>query len=230
MRITLLWVVSLAWILAMPAQAAPKGQKLFAMDPAKFAALKEAQQPINARKFNQSLLAAAIFHETNRVRLEQKLPALQPDAALSKAAQRHTDAMAETGTLTHDAVGKEKENLPVERLRKVGLDPMFAAENIGFDFVVAYESGRQFYLHETKEGLRFSYEANGPMLPNQTYLQFAKLIVEKWMKSPPHRENILAKPARFLGVGAAARPVEGNMDRIYATQEFYAPRENRPWE
>ncbi len=228
MRCVIFSLLFLATAVSLP--AAPKGEKLFVMLPTEFVKLKQVSEPIDAHKFNESLLAAAIFHETNRVRIQNKLPALLPDPDLNKAAQRHTDAMAEAGILSHDSPGKNIPVTPVERLKKVGLDPMFAAENIGFDFVVRYESGRKFYRRETKEGLRYSYEPQGPLLPNQTYLEFAKLIVEKWMASPHHRENLLSTPPRFLGTGAAVQPVEGNMDRLYATQEFYAPRVKQPWE
>jgi uncharacterized protein YkwD len=203
------------------AQAAPKK-----------ASPPPAAQAIDPRKFDDAALSDAIFRETNRRRAEKGLPALlpEPSGALRKAAQRHSDAMAKTGELTHNSPGKSKTVTPIERLLKVKLDPVFAAENIGFDFLVRYESGRRFYLRPGKEGLRFSYEPKGPFLPNHTYQSFAELIVNEWMNSPRHRDNLLDKRAKFLGTGAALRKVEGNMDRVYATQEFYTPRQKMPWE
>lgn len=214
----------------LPLAAAPKGEKLYALTPASFAGLKEAGQAIDPAEFNEELLSAAIFHESNRRRVENGLAALSYHAKVRKAALQHSRLMAKHGVLSHATPKSKKDIQPVERLRKMGLDPRYSAENIGFDFLVQYESGREFYLREGKDGaMQFSYEPQGPALPPHTYLSFAKLIVQEWLDSPEHRKNLLSPHPRFLGIGAALHQVEKNMDRIYATQNFFTPLEKPPW-
>ncbi len=50
---------------------------------------------------------------------------------------------------------------------------------------------------------QFSRTPNGQPIPNHTYRSFAEAVIDFWMSSPKHRENLLAKEALQLGCGAA---------------------------
>ena len=65
---------------------------------------------------------------TNEFREQEGLPALKPNAELSKAAQSFAEFMAETGKYGHEADGKK----PAERMKEAGYDYCMTAENLAY--------------------------------------------------------------------------------------------------
>ena len=93
-----------------------------------------------------------------------------------------------------------------------------AAENIITEVAIEYESGENVYVRDRKKG-HFSRTADGPILPRHTYRSFAKSVVDRWMDSPGHRKNILAKDALQIGIGTAFRDERG-FPTFVAVQNF----------
>lgn len=191
---------------------------------AEFRQLDAARQPIDPAAFRDDLLAAAIFQETNQTRADLGLPVLQPDDKARAAATLHSRWMAEKHLLSHNSTPDQpKATLPADRLAQQGLRPQVAAENIATNFLLDYQSGKPVHVRQENGRKVYSYAANGPAIPPYTYVGFAKVIVAQWMSDPPHRQNIVDPTVRFLGVGVALSHQPGQMDMIYATQDFYAP-------
>ena len=196
--------------------------------PAEFRKLEAAQQAIDPKNLLEPLLSAAIFHETNARRLEQKLPALSFHEKVRAASVLHAQEMAKHSTLSHGTPWKTPGSTAHERLVAQGLQPRFSAENIAFNFVLQYESEKPFYTRQENGRTVFSYEPDGPPLPPHTYVSFAEAIVTQWMNSPGHRKNIVAPEAEFLGVGCALSRDPQGFDTIYADQDFFAPLPEAP--
>jgi uncharacterized protein YkwD len=53
--------------------------------------------------------------------------------------------------------------------------------------------------------------------------EFAKALLDDWMSSPGHRENILHKSARYLGCACVPLLEDASMEKIYCTQVFFTP-------
>lgn len=187
-----------------------------------FAKLSQAQAPIVFERVDLNLLSAAIFHETNRRRANNKLPALGFDTAAGRAADLQAQIMAKTGEISHENRNPQYATLG-QRLAAVGLKPRFAAENLAYTFAVQYRSGERLYVREENGEKVFSYRPAGPPLAPHTYVSFAKAVVDQWMDSPGHRRNLLHREPKFLGVGCRPAKDEAGLPMVYCCQVFYAP-------
>lgn len=74
-------------------------------------------------------VASDIIGRVNSVRADSGRPSLQPNAALSDAAQRHACDMAARGTLSH--TGGDGSSV-MARIRRAGYTSCYVAENIAY--------------------------------------------------------------------------------------------------
>jgi uncharacterized protein YkwD len=185
-----------------------------------FIELEEAGQLIDPAAIDYKLLQAAIFHETNRMRAANGLDALRYSEALEHAAEDHTHDMAELNFFSHRSKVKGKERI-TDRLKLVGLVNVAAAENIAISFLLNIKED-QSYFTPSQNGGYFSLTWKGTPIPNKTYQQAARTIVDQWMKSPGHRQNILNPKYLYLGCGASLKTPDGSDDvpMFYGTQLF----------
>ncbi|HWA25952.1 MAG TPA: CAP domain-containing protein [Lacunisphaera sp.] len=195
------------------------------MSPAEFAVRPELQAEIDVGHFDGPLLAAAIFHETNRVRRSLGVPPFTAVPKLDEAA----DLKAVFGTLQSELSHQNPlpyTATPADRVRAVGLQYRQVAENIGrlglldlpasrTQVALRHRNGRDEYFH---------LDTWRP-IARRTYAMFAAAVVEAWMESPPHRANIV-NPA-LVSLGCSARPgrdLANGQDQIYAVQVFFTPK------
>lgn len=187
------------------------------LSPAEFAQRDDAQQTMDAAHLDQSLLSAAIFHETNRMRTAQNLPALRYDAQLEAAATMHADDMTREDFFAHENPNDPTRHEPIDRIRLAGYDPRFCAENLITAFDYDYESGKAFYIVDGQP----SYSPDGPPLPRFTYQKFAESVVDRWMHSEGHRANILSAHAEEIGIHTTpAAEAENSMTELISVQNF----------
>ncbi len=191
--------------------------------PRQFARRADVRQAIDPRRFDARLLSAAIFHRTNMVRSAHHLKTLTYNARVACAAQSHAEIMARRHYLSHGTLREGKILAPYERLRNAGLRPHFSAENIAYKFLLHYQSGRPVFMREENGETVYSYERGGKPLERHTYIGFARDVVQQWMDSPRHRENLLSKEATQLGVGCALSAAQNGLHRIFCDQDFFAP-------
>jgi uncharacterized protein YkwD len=201
----------------------------FVMSPDEFAQTPAANLPLPWGDLDDRLLSAAILHETNRHRAENKLGPLRHMPRLDEAALMHSADMAAGGWFSHTHPEDPKKREVIDRVKLLGLNPRFVAENIIVEHGIRYESGRKVFeiTHEGEPAL--SYSPDGEPVPRHTYLSFARRVVQRWMDSPGHRQNIVSPHARFLG--SAARPGQSEdevrFQKYYCTQVFFAPMPRR---
>jgi uncharacterized protein YkwD len=203
--------------------AAASGTNVFQLTPKQFTETKEAKQEIRFDAVNSELLSAAVLHETNRRRAEKGLPPLKHHAKAQQAAEIQSKIMAKRGSISHDNPENPRYDTMPKRVRSVGVNAGFAAENVATAFGLQYHSGRGFYKREAAGKAVYSYLPNGPAIRPHTYESFARALVDAWMNSPGHRDNILHKEPQYLGVSCVGASGESGMPIFYCTQIFLAP-------
>ena len=197
----------------------------FAMSPDEFAQSADAKRELPWKGIDDRLLSAAILQETNRYRVEHSLPALRHMPRVDEVAAMHAVDMSQGGWFGHDHPTDPKKRTVFDRAELAGLRPMFVAENLVMEYGIRYEPGRKVYetTRRGRDGL--SYRPHGEPIPRHTYQSFAKRVVERWIDSPPHRENIGSKYPKFMG--AAARPGrsedEVRFQKFYVVQVLFSP-------
>jgi len=216
------WILILAGLVITQNLANSKDAWL-KMEPVSFLKLEVLQEKLSIHKLDATLLDAAIFHETNRMRVTQQLEPLLPSQKAFEAAREHSRWMVKTGNLSHEGAEFDgRKSTPLARLKHHGISPAMAAENVAFGFILEYESGRPVYSKKSGSKMVFSYTADGPPLPARNYVEMARAIVTQFMESPEHRKNILLKGLTHSGMGVALLPDKDGMDRVYVTQKFFA--------
>ena len=127
----LLFFVAVIALIAPGLRAASAGTApaLTHLAPAKFWALPELRESIDVEALNRPLLAAAIFHETNRRRAAEGMPALQPLDRLNDAADMQAAMMALRQQMGHENP-IPRQGTPWLRVKETGLEPEWVAENV----------------------------------------------------------------------------------------------------
>jgi uncharacterized protein YkwD len=133
-------------------------------------------------------LEELIFQLTNEARRQNGLPDLEPDEALSAAAQNYSDELLKGNFFSHkDLQGRG----PQQRLDEE-------------------QPAKQAYAYRVGENI-----AGFSGLDYSDTKTIARMIMDGWMTSPGHRQNILQPLYTHLGVGVS---IQGNQLRV--TQEF----------
>jgi uncharacterized protein YkwD len=159
-------------------------------------------QILSPESFDHTLLARAIFEESNRVRADHGVPALTQVPALDAAADEQAVYLTLAMRAEHDNP-MPGEHTATERVARAGVRGLSVAENAVM--------------------MRVQRAAGAPGR-DDTYLSYAAFLLRGWMNSPGHRANLL-NPA-FRLTGCAARLGHGILSsdlRVYATQVFVAP-------
>jgi uncharacterized protein YkwD len=196
----------------------------YALSPEQFAAQPVAQARIDPERFDRNLMAAAIFHATNRVRLQMNLLLFTRVPKLDVAAERKASFGVFETELRHTsdfAFGRT----PAERVTSAGLDYARVSENLARISSYDLPAGMTQLGVRKKNGSDEFYRTDTGLPPElQTYVGFAEMVVASWMKSPGHRENIL--DSRLVSLGCAARRCHSLIwrhEQIYAVQVFFTP-------
>ena len=88
-------------------------------------------------------------------------------------------------------------------------------------FMLNYRQGERYTVN-AYEGATYYVRTNGEPIRPHNYHSFAKALIDAWLNSPGHRENILDPTIKFAGCGIAIPPafLRRGMPVIYATQNF----------
>ena len=205
-----------------PAEAGDRVKSLHEEEPKAFFERDDVRAEIDFDHIDQALLAAAVFHETNLRRVENDLQPLAYRPVLREAARVQARAMVRLGKVSHSHPD-EVLRTPTDRLRHLGLEGRFSAENVAMVFGIRYESGEQVYPREIDGVSVFSLEPGGEPIQPHSYRSFAKMLLDSWMDSPGHRKNILSPHPEMLGTACLHDRSALGMDRFFCAQVFYAP-------
>lgn len=157
-----------------------------------------AQQTMVWGQVDLPLLQAAVFFETNRQRARFGRAPLGFARLLEKAAVLHSRDMVRLKFFSHNSPIRRKKT-PSARVFMLRPMRWGVGENIAISFAIRYRSGSRVGI---RNGRLISPVTRKP-IPSHTYLSAAKAVVQQWMGSPGHRENILSKTYTLLGIGVA---------------------------
>lgn len=197
-------------------------KELMQLSATEFARQPELAARIDPANLDRALLAAAIFHETNRVRSRFNLPPLKSLAKLNDAA----DLQASVGGAVQPPAHTNPFLLiatPLDRVKYAGLDPLYVAENIALIPVYELSAGSGVGLLTKDHQTKFVDLVTGDELKPHTYAGFAAAVVQAWMDSPGHRANILNGTVHYLGCSVQSTRGDHGMGMVFSVQVFYTP-------
>ncbi len=137
-----------------------------------FYALPIAHRKFDSKNVDFALLSAAIFYATNWARRTHNLPELVYDSRLAQAAQFHVKSMVKNDFFSHTGI-----------------------EN---GYVTLGDRMRAFKVPGRTHGENIALRS----LRGETYVEYAFNVIQSWLKSPGHRQNMLNKHFKALGTGA----------------------------
>ena len=148
----------------------------------------------------------AVIKYTNERRMQKGLNPLQEKDVLTRIARAHSENMIRLG-YEHDLEGKG----PTERAIAAGFNCTWAGGYYGL--------GENIYMYNRVSWWR----GNKAVSYKKDADEMAQSLVKGWMVSPGHRENILDRAYRLIGVGIAIEEIEEGRyidEVVYATQNF----------
>ena len=160
------------------------------------------QLPLDFENLDYARLQAAIFYETNAVRVRHHRSVLTHRPVLEQVARQYAQRMVRADFFDHDDPYTVILRTVEDRVRKAGVINPLPSENLAIYFGIQYKP-RVPAFPLRGQPRQFSWSRNGPAIPNHTYASLAQTVVDFWMHSPPHRDNLLAPEAVELGCGAA---------------------------
>ncbi len=146
-----------------------------------------ANSPIDLKNIDYALINAAVFYETNRMRVANKRKEFTHSQALENAAQMHSKDMVDYNFFDHTNYYDSKKRNPDDRMAMFNVTEGYRGENIATAFGIKYNSGDMV--------------SSISDIPPHSYNSYAEILVNDWMNSPGHRANILDKNFTYLGCG-----------------------------
>lgn len=177
---------------------------------------------LHADRLDVRLLTSEIVRYTNRIRRERQLPTCETHSTLMRAAQSHSEEMARLEYISHESPIRKNAHL-IDRLTNTGmtLSNVVVGENLGVDYLLKI-ANIPFYKHHIDGEIQFVNSLTKQAIKNQTYAGFARQMVNNWLNSPGHCENLLDDRFEYIGIGAALGRYNG-LTAIYVTQNFMGP-------
>lgn len=193
------------------------------LSPTQFAARPEMKVMLDSDHLDLARLAAAIFHETNRVRRELGLPRFRQLVALDTAADLQANSNALAQSASHYNLAPILAT-PFDRVLHVGLNPQQVGENAAFFPLLDIDPSHGIQESQ-KENKRVSLDAEtGRELQPHTYASFAAALVKAWMNSPEHRANLVNPKYRYVGCSGRPAKTLHRIEMVACVQVFYTPR------
>ena len=167
-------------------------------------------------------LERAIIYYTNEVRRRYNRPSCVSLDPLQRAARKHSIEMARLHYFSHESPVTRNRELQ-DRLVREGIELIntITGENLGVDYVRRI-ANVPFIIRKINGKDRYFNADTMREIPWQTYREFARSMVDNWMESSHHRENILQKRYLYIGIGAAPGTYQG-LPALYITQVFQGP-------
>jgi len=139
-----------------------------------------------------------VIEETNAERVERGIEPVEKNTSLVRPARNHAETMARHGFVGHEAPDGEQ---TYQRYEDCTDNGGFFGENVAntwYDRNIVYEEASPSVLHLSDER------------------EVAEHLVRKWMDSKGHRETLLRKDWKDVGVGISV----GEKNEVFATQVF----------
>ncbi len=195
-------------ILSLVTSYAQRTNSYYEMGVEEFFNLPEVREQIDPKNFNANLLAASLFHATNKARANSGIPVVKFNIHLLDACMSQATYLVDHNTYGHlnnhsgfERTVQKRVNNRTDIFKRV-------AENIG-----------QYTILNCPEwiGVRYDFQngeyeflnpENGNPCTFYTYTDLAETTVMKWINSPSHRKNLFNPYYTHLGCGTALGPHE----------------------
>lgn len=165
---------------------------------------------------NQRLVDAAIRAEVNYHRCKAGRKPLSGSRALAKVASTHAMWMARAQTVSHKS-GVAGQTTLRARMSSSGVRFKAGSENIGMVSRYALEGG-PFKIRDAAACKFETY--GGKPIGAHSYASLARSIVQIWVTSKGHRENMLDRRVSMLGSGAGFTAKAPHCGRFFLSQNF----------
>lgn len=183
---------------------------------------------INKAEINFDILNAAIFYCTNNERYRLNLPICNFHDKLLDSSILHSLQMKLHDFFSHEnPIDNRYRNLD-NRLNTLKSNTFNGFRCIGeniADYPVINSKSKKFIVKNIINSHQY-FSADGLCeIHPYTYIEFAKTVVDGWMNSPGHRQNILNPAYKFLGCGCAnyerkVYAIAGTITYFKITQNF----------
>lgn len=190
--------------------------------PAQFANLPALQARLELEQLDHTLLAAAIFHETNRVRRGYGLRPFGWLPKLDEAAALQANSVALDQSVGHFNLLPSLYTV-TDRLQHVGLPAGRGSENAALLSWLDIDPSHGIRIIREDDATVLADDVTGRIGQPHTYASFAEAAVRAWMDSPGHRANILHRDLALLGCSTRSMRRISSIDMIACIQVFYTP-------
>ena len=186
-------------------------------------AVQGASQATTSQKYaggsplNRGEIEEWVIEFTNEERINAGLQPFRHDAAISDIARSHSEDMARLSLMSHDIGGRD----PTDRAIAAGYNCRAYRGDGSYSYGLSENIAEHPRVTQWR-GLGMSYRPVGYYHDAE---EAARELVQGWMNSPGHRENILDSESRRIGVGIAIQEASEYgyvSETIYATQNFSA--------
>ena len=178
------------------------------------------EEPLDA-----ALIEEWIIIYTNEAREERGLRPLQHDPAISDIARAHSKDMATTGIFSHRIGGSN----PTDRALATGYDCRADLGGGRYSYGLAENIAKHPRVQHWQGTTTLGRAQWRPTAYHKDAQAAARGMVNGWMNSPGHKDNILNASYRRIGVGvsasvAVARERGWQEETFYGTQNFSSCR------
>ena len=167
-----------------------------------FLALANIQRSITTASVDADLLDAAIFWFTNIERKKYNLKPFQFHSKLRQIAILHSKQMNRYNFFSHEN--------PFDTRYKTLDDRIYSVKDNNFQGFMSWGENiadvpvikaNETFTVENRNGIQRLFSMNGKEIFPYSYYEYAKEVVDGWMNSPGHRENIVNSDFEYLGCG-----------------------------
>lgn len=173
-------------------------------------------QDLPAGAIDQTMFSTAVLEQVNFHRCREGLHLIAGHDGLTDVATIHAMWMAAEGQLSHNSTVVGQSDVSARVILAIAT-PSAGSENIGYVHRYRVDEGETFY---TDSGSCSFKTRTGRQIEKHSYASLAQRIVDLWMASPGHRENVLDNRVRLTGSAVALDPSATHCGVYYMSQEF----------
>jgi uncharacterized protein YkwD len=160
--------------------------------------------------------------QSNKVRASHHKRTLHEDPVLNKAAQDYADILKKYRFFDHIHPWNWFKKTPLKRVIAAGGEKKSTAENLAkISILNVPVEKKTFYILDHTQ-LLYAKTPNGPPIPLHSIYSGAQAVVQSWLDSPGHRENLLHSKLDRIGCGTSILTLSEKIPMIIAVQLFQA--------
>lgn len=176
--------------------------------------------PIQLEAFHAPKLQHRLCDEVNRVRRRHALPSLHTSPWLTQAAQEYALHLSKSSYFDHIHLSDTTRETPLKRAMAAGSPYVSTAENLAKIAALKGSYDQRTFFIITTTPPRFSAEKGGPALDMHSYQSASEQLVEGWINSTSHRENIFSHEWTTTGCGASIKLQNNGIPMLIGIQMF----------